>query len=250
MARAFSIKTVYVEMARKAYPFAAEQADLTGLAAKWGVTAVRCCIALDKDNIRLAREFVNLFKGCLGMVRQFALNTGVPHFCHKDDVGKIVRVPLSSGKIVFHQLFVPLSLNRNSPSDISGDDEAPITGGATRSAEEQGMFPHIEFSRILYDSDHSFSAAQGQATPLTTGQRSDVSMEEVCESNEVRRNLVHWIQSDSAALGKAPIDEASGLDADAGLDEDEDRPLLGQQRPLSCAHVSKQRWKPLYSSMW
>lgn len=61
MARAFSIKTVYVEMARKAYPFAAEQADLTGLAAKWGVTAVRCCIALDKDNIRLAREFVNLF---------------------------------------------------------------------------------------------------------------------------------------------------------------------------------------------
>ena len=64
-ARVLKIETLDVEIALKKYSFAAEQADLTGLAAKWGVTEVRC-IVLDKHSIRLAREIVNLSKGYLG----------------------------------------------------------------------------------------------------------------------------------------------------------------------------------------
>jgi hypothetical protein len=87
MARVLKIEALYVEIARKKYPFAAEHAGLTGLTAKWGVTEVRC-IVRDKHSIRLAREIVNISKSCLGMVRQFALTIGAPHFCHKDDLGK------------------------------------------------------------------------------------------------------------------------------------------------------------------
>ena len=69
MSRVLKIETLDVEIARKKYPFAAEQAGLTDLAAKWGVNEMRC-IVLDKHSIRLAREIVNISKGCLGMVRQ------------------------------------------------------------------------------------------------------------------------------------------------------------------------------------
>ena len=144
-ARVLRIETLDVEKAREKYPFAAEQSDLTGLAAKWGETAVRC-IVLDKHSIRLAREIVNLSKGCLGMVRQFALKTGVPHFCHKEDLGKIVGVALPGGKKVYYQLSVPISLN--CASRDSRDGEAPVRApiGETRSAEEQGMYPRLHYA--------------------------------------------------------------------------------------------------------
>ena len=156
-ARVLKIETLDVEIALKKYSFAAEQADLTGLAAKWGVTEVRC-IVLDKHSIRLAREIVNLSKGCLGMVRQFALKTVVPHFCHKDDLGKFIRVPLPRGKIVVRQLCVPLSLNRNSHLDNS--DISDIRCGDAlelRLATQRGMFPPVELSPTSHDSDCSFS---------------------------------------------------------------------------------------------
>ena len=50
MARVLKIGTLDVATARELFPVEAEQADLTGLAAEWGVTSVHC-IVLDKDSI-------------------------------------------------------------------------------------------------------------------------------------------------------------------------------------------------------
>ncbi len=67
------------DQACAAFPLEAEDNNLTDLAARWGVTFVRCII-LDKDSIRIADEIANLSMGCQGVVHQFALKTGVPHF--------------------------------------------------------------------------------------------------------------------------------------------------------------------------
>jgi hypothetical protein len=165
MARVLKIETLDVEITLKMYPFAAEQADLTGLAAKWEVTEVHCII-LDKHSIRLAREIVNLSKGCLGMVRQFTLKPGVPHFCNKDDLEKIIWVPLPRGKIVVRQLCVPFSLNRDTHRDNSDDvvhDDygvppaeprrrcgEPPEAFELRLAAHRGIFPPIELSPTLH----------------------------------------------------------------------------------------------------
>jgi hypothetical protein len=103
MARVLKIETLHVDIARKKYPFAAEQACLSGLAAKWRVTKV-CCIVLDKHIIRLAREIVKISKGCLGMVRQFAHRTGAQHFCQAS-----LRIHETSSSLA--RIMIPGALN-------------------------------------------------------------------------------------------------------------------------------------------
>ena len=98
-ARVMKTELLDVDKARETYPCEAEDCNLTDLAASWGVTSVYC-IALEKDSIRAADEFVNLSRGCLGFVRQIAHDSGVPHFCHANDLGKTVSFTLPGGKIV------------------------------------------------------------------------------------------------------------------------------------------------------
>ncbi len=74
-----SAELLDVDQACAAFPREAEDNNLTDLAARWGVTFVRCII-LDKDSFRIADEIANLSMGCQGVVHQFALKTGVPHF--------------------------------------------------------------------------------------------------------------------------------------------------------------------------
>ena len=52
-ARVLSAELLDVDQACAAFPREAEDCNLTDLAARWGVTFVRC-IALDKDSIRIA----------------------------------------------------------------------------------------------------------------------------------------------------------------------------------------------------
>ena len=73
---------------------------LPALAAKWGLTFVRC-IVLDSHSIRIADEIVNLSRGCLGIILQFALKTGEPHFCHVSELGKTVSFTRSESKIAY-----------------------------------------------------------------------------------------------------------------------------------------------------
>ena len=53
--------------ARETYPHESDDCNLADLAAKWGVTTVRC-IVLVKDSIRIADEIANVSKGCEGIV--------------------------------------------------------------------------------------------------------------------------------------------------------------------------------------
>ena len=52
---------------RRTYPHESDDCNLADLAAKWGVTTVRC-IVLVKDSIRIADEIANVSKGCEGIV--------------------------------------------------------------------------------------------------------------------------------------------------------------------------------------
>ena len=67
IARVSRVELLLVDTARKRYPREAEHCRLPALAAKWGVTFVRC-IVLDSHSIRIADEIVNLSRGCLGVI--------------------------------------------------------------------------------------------------------------------------------------------------------------------------------------
>ena len=73
------------------------------------IRALRC-IVLDSNSISIVDEIVNLSRGCLGTIHQFALKTGEPHFCHISDSGKQVSFTLSDSKIVYPIFHLPLSL--------------------------------------------------------------------------------------------------------------------------------------------
>jgi hypothetical protein len=75
------------------FPVEADACDLKTLIAEWNGTSVQC-IVLDKLSIRLVTDLVHLAKGGLGCVHQFACESGEPHFCHRRDLGKLVRVTL------------------------------------------------------------------------------------------------------------------------------------------------------------
>ena len=135
-ARVVKVELLDVDHARETYPSESDDCDLTDLAAKWGVTSV-CCIVLDKDSIRMADEIANLSKGCEGIVHQFALQTGVPHFCHVSDLGKTISFTLPNGNQV-HLIFRrPLSSpDHNCDSRERSADEMACTGdGSTGIAE-------------------------------------------------------------------------------------------------------------------
>ena len=89
LARVLRVEVLEVRKACTVYAREAEDCKLTDLAANWAVTRV-LCIALDNASIRIAGEIANLSTGCEGFVHQFALATGVPHFCHVRDLGKSV----------------------------------------------------------------------------------------------------------------------------------------------------------------
>ena len=88
-----------VEEAMRRYPDEADECNLKDLARAWGVSFVYC-IPLDKESIRDAHEMRNLSGGVLGFVHQIAYDTGIPHFCHKDDEGKTVPFARRDGTIV------------------------------------------------------------------------------------------------------------------------------------------------------
>jgi hypothetical protein len=128
-ARVSDVQLLDVDQARAAYPREAEDCNLADLAAKWGVTSVRC-IVLDKDSIRIADEVANLSTGCQGIVHQFALKTGVPHFCHVSDLGKTVSFTLPDGRIVHHTFRKPACDSRERSTD-----ESTLISEAAQSAE-------------------------------------------------------------------------------------------------------------------
>ena len=144
IARVSRVELLLVDTARKRYPREAEHCRLPALAAKWGVTFVRC-IVLDSHSIRIADEIVNLSRGCLGIIHQFALKTGEPHFCHVSDLGKTVSFTRSDSKIVYPIFRRPLSLHAydSTPIECSAGDTTIIgeTSNAGGSSAGAGNAP-------------------------------------------------------------------------------------------------------------
>ena len=90
------------------FPIEAEACCLWLRAQNWPRGEVRC-IVLAKA--RWAPEYVNLSQGCLGFVAQFALDTGMPRFCHRKDLGKTVLVALPGGMTAKRRLVPSWPLN-------------------------------------------------------------------------------------------------------------------------------------------
>ena len=139
-ARVSDVQRLGVDQACAAYPREARDCNLADLEAKWGVTSVRC-IVLDKDSIRMAGEIANLSKGCEGIVHQFALQTGVPHFCHVSDLGKTVSFALPNGNIVHATFRRPMSSpDHDCDSRERSADEMACTGDASTESEGADRF--------------------------------------------------------------------------------------------------------------
>ena len=119
-ARVSAIVMLTFRQARARFPREADDCNLASLMIEWGSNMVRCLV-LDLRSIRIATEFVHLGKGCLGFVNQFALQTGVPHFCHIEDVGKLVSVVLPCGLRIDRLLVVTWPEYRTSKITGRGD---------------------------------------------------------------------------------------------------------------------------------
>ena len=137
-----------VDHAWRTYPREAEGCQLDALAATWGTSSIRC-IPLDKDSIRVGYEYVNLSRGCLGFVHQIAHDSGVPHFCHADDLGKTLSITMPGGKTV-QVCFRPPRLavsecdscdTRESRGEEKPAEAAPIDGSPTADGCAEGKHP-------------------------------------------------------------------------------------------------------------
>ena len=80
-----------------------------------------------------------LSTGCEGFVHQFALATGVPHFCHVRDLNKSVSFTLPGGKIVHRTLRRPMSSHHCDSHMRSAEDST--SGGAESTTMDGGMHP-------------------------------------------------------------------------------------------------------------
>ena len=136
LARVREVGLLDVDRARETFPRESADCSLADLAAKWAVTSVRC-IVLVKDSIRIAGEIANVSKGCEGIVHQFALKTGVPHFCHVSDLGKTVSFALPDGNVVHPTFRRPLSSPDHDcdPRERSADETACTGDASTEIAE-------------------------------------------------------------------------------------------------------------------
>jgi len=168
--RVLAIKLLREEEAYTRYPVEAHACDLNGLMSKWNSSTVQCFV-LDKHSVRLVTEILHLAKGGLGLVHQFSLQSGVPHFCHKRDLGKLVNVTLSSGAIVTRRLEMswPESEcgDRNSRTESAGQKKTPKDS-------EDGEAD--EGDNGAGDSEHSAEVVDGDAGEGDT--RDDVADED------------------------------------------------------------------------
>ena len=83
-------------------------------------------------------QFVNLSKGCLGLVLQFARNTGVPHFCHVCDLGKAVCVTLPCGILLHARLTVSELLHRDRDSVLVSKTKVTVASPNDGTSAIQG----------------------------------------------------------------------------------------------------------------
>ena len=148
IARVSRVELLHVNKSSKRYPREAEDCRLPALATQWGVTFVHC-IVLDSHSIRNADEIANLSLGCLGIIHQFALKTGQPHFCHVSYLGKTVSFTLSDSKIVYPMFHRPWSLHAydSPPIECSTGDttivgETSNAGGSSAGAGDTPASHH------------------------------------------------------------------------------------------------------------
>jgi hypothetical protein len=136
LARVREVGLLDVDRAREAFPRESDDCNLAVLAAKWGVTSVRCIVL-----VRIAGEIANVSKGCEGIVHQFAANfalkTGVLHFCNVSDLGKTNGFALPGGTVVHPTFRRPLSSPDHDcdPRERSADEMACTGDASTEIAE-------------------------------------------------------------------------------------------------------------------
>ncbi len=156
-ARVLAIELLREEEAYARYPVEAHACDLKGLMSKWNSSIVQCFV-LDKHSVRLVTDIVHLAKGCLGLVHQFSLNSGEPHFCHRRDLGKLVRVTLSSGAIVYRRLAVSW------PESDSGDcNSGTGSAGQSKKPKDGEDGEDDDQDDPAGDSDHGAEDGEGDA---------------------------------------------------------------------------------------
>jgi hypothetical protein len=145
----------------------------------WGNTMVRCLV-LDPSSIRIATEFVHLAKGCLGLVNQFALQTGVPHFCHIEDVGKLVSFVLPCGLRIDRRLVVTWPENRNARRSDRGDGDKELDGSTVE--EDDGVGVEDDDEDESADEDDGCRRVEGAGE---TGEAGEAEEEDGDEQDKV-----------------------------------------------------------------
>ena len=111
------------EQACARFPVEAHACNLPQLCANWHCYTVNC-IVFKKHSLHQTTMLVNLAQGNLGILRQF-LKTGIPRFCHINDLDRTLSVGNSTGKTVtcsFHASWPTASDTRGSRSVMTGED--------------------------------------------------------------------------------------------------------------------------------
>ena len=105
------------------FPVEAHSCNLPQMCSNWHCDTVNC-IVFKKESLHRTKMLVNLAQGNLGILRQFMGTTGLPRFCHIDDLDRILRVRNSTGKSVtcsFHASWPTASDTRRARS-VAGEN--------------------------------------------------------------------------------------------------------------------------------
>ena len=110
------------------FPVEADACNLPQMCTNWHCNTVNC-IVLKKESLHQTKRLVNLAQGNLGILRQFMNTTGLPRFCHIDDLDRMLRVRNGTGKTVTCSFHASWPTASDSDTRRGGRARSAMAGG-------------------------------------------------------------------------------------------------------------------------
>ena len=169
------------------FPVEADACNLPQMCTNWHCDSVNC-IVLKKESLHQTKRLVNLAQGNLGILRQFMDTTGLPRFCHIDDLDRMLRVRNGTGKTVtcsFHASWPTVS---DSDTRRGGRARSAMAGGGRvrKRPLESTLQGHIAQRR---SKSTSASSGTGNGATLKTMQDDGENQVHVEPVRSISRNV-------------------------------------------------------------
>ena len=169
------------------FPVEADACNLPQMCTNWHCNTVNC-IVLKKESLHQTKRLVNLAQGNLGILRQFMNTTGLPRFCHIDDLDRMLRVRNGTGKTVTCSFHASWPTASDSDTRRGGRARSAMAGGGRvrKRLLESTLQGHTAQRR---SKSASASSGTGNGATLETMQHDGENLVHVEPVRSISRNV-------------------------------------------------------------